>query len=302
MTTVLVFGATGDQGWPLMRALFKHGFHVRAATRQPNAFPRDHFPEAEIVGASFEDVASLIAACKGADAIAMNLPFSFDRAYARMMGENICKAALAAGTVRKVVFNTSCVIAPKDIGLAAHDGRRDIEAAMAASGLAWASIRSVVFMDNMIRAWVKPAIVNHGVFAYPARDDLKINFVCLDDVGAYMAAAAAEPRVTAHAFSIGGPEALTGHEAAARLSVALGKPVRFQSLKPEEFARGMAKLITGSDHVEPNSMWSRVAQFYQWYNDQPESPLVVDLRPALALLPVRPTPLLVWAKGQSWTA
>ncbi|MDX2236353.1 MAG: NmrA family NAD(P)-binding protein [Hyphomonadaceae bacterium] len=302
MTTVLVFGATGDQGLPLMRALTAQGFRVRAATRQPDAFPRDPFPHVEIVGAAFEDVASLTKACAGADAIAMNLPFSFDRAYARMMGENICAAARAAGSVRKIVFNTSCVIAPTDIGLAAHDGRRDIEAAMAASGLAWASIRSVVFMDNILRPWVKPAILSHGVFAYPARDDLKINFVCLDDVAAYMAAAVAEPRVTAHAFAIGGPEALTGHDAAARLSVALNRPIRFQSLKPAEFARGMAKLITGSDHVEPNSMWSRVAQFYAWYNDQPQSPLEVDLRPALALLPVQPTPMLVWAKRQDWSA
>lgn len=299
MKTVLVFGATGDQGLPLMSALTAHDFRVRAATRQPDLFPRELFPKADVVAASFEDVASLKSACKGVDAIAMNLPFTFDRSYARMMGDNICKAARATG-VQKIVFNTSCVIAPKDIGLAAHDGRRDIEAAMAESGMAWASIRSVVFMDNMIRAWVKPAIVNHGVFAYPARDDLKISFVCLDDVGAYMAAAVAEPRVTAHAFSIGGPESLTGHEAAERLSVALGKPVRFQSLKPEEFARGMAKLVTGSDHVEPGSMWGRVAEFYSWYNTQPTSPLEVDLRPALALLPVKPTPMLVWAKRQIW--
>ncbi len=299
MKTVLVYGATGDQGIPLLRALLGAGLKVRAATRDPEHFPKADFPTVDVVGASFEDKASLVAAGRGVDAIAMNLPFSFDRSYCQMMGENITAAAVEAG-VRKIVFNTSCVIAPKDNGLQAHDGRRDIEAAMAASGLEWASLRSVVFMENMIRPWVKPSIVKHSIYPYPAKDDLKISFVCLDDVAAYMAAAVLEDRVNAHAFSIGGPETLTGHEAAARLSVALGREIKFHSLHPDEFARSMAKLVDGVDEAPVGGMWDRVAAFYRWYNAEPQSPLAVDLSPALALLPVRPTPLLVWAKQIDW--
>jgi NAD(P)H dehydrogenase (quinone) len=299
MKKVLVYGATGDQGLPLLRSLLAAGLTVRAATREPSTFPTTEFSQVEVVAASFDNPESLRKASKGVDAIAMNLPFSFDRAYCQMMGENISRAAKESG-VRKIVFNTSCVIASKDNGLPAHDGRRDIEAAISSTGLEWASLRSVVFMDNMIRPWVKPSIVNHGVYPYPAKDDLKISFVCLEDVAAYMTAAVLEDRVTAHTFDIGGPEALTGHEAAERLSLAVGREVCFKSLHPDEFARGMAKLVTGSDEVPAGSIWDRMADFYRWYNSEPISPLIVDLSPALGLLPVRPTPLLVWAKSQVW--
>ncbi|MBI1252248.1 MAG: NAD(P)H-binding protein [Alphaproteobacteria bacterium] len=300
MPTVLVYGATGDQGLPLMRGLLGAGLTLRAATRDPSHFPKSEFPSVTPVAASFSDRGSLYEASRGVDMIAMNLPFTFNRDEAAMMGENICAAAKDAG-VKKIVFNTSCVIAPTDVGLSAHDGRRDIEASMEASGLEFAVIRSAVFMDNMIRPWVKPSIVNHDIYPYPASDDLKISFISIEDVAAYMVAALMSPHATAHRFSVGGPEALTGHEAAERVSIAAGRKIRFQPLKPEEFARGVAKLVTGSEEVTPGSIWEGMAEFYQWYNEQPQSPVDIDLRPALKVLPVRPTPLLVWAMGQDWS-
>lgn len=68
-----------------------------------------------------------------------------------------------------------------------------------------------------------------------------------------------------------------------------------------ERADGMSQLVTGSAHFVAGSMYDRIAEFYRWHNAQPVSPLAVDLRPVLADLAVRPTPMLVWAKEQDWT-
>lgn len=300
METVLIFGATGDQGHSLMRQLVAAGYRVRAATRDPAQFPRDRFPGVEPVSADFADQPSLDAATAGCSGIVMHLPFTFDRNYARLMGRNIGLAAKRAGA-GKIVFHTSCVVMDEDLGIAGHDGRRDIEAELAASGVPYVFIRSAVFMDNMARVWVKPAIVNHGVFAYPAKPDLAVAWTDQEDIAAYMIAAFRHPRLVADRFTVGGPEILTGSQVADRLTEALGRPVQFQSLDPDDFARAMSKLVTGVAAFEKGSLYDRMAEFYRWYNAQPVSPLAIDLRPALAVLPVRPTPLLVWAKRQDWT-
>lgn len=300
MDTVLVFGATGDQGHSLLRQAVAAGYRVRAATRDPARFAVAAFPGVTPLAADFDDQASLDAAAAGCSGIVMHLPFTFDRDYARRMGRNIGVAAKRAG-VGKIVFHTSCVVMDEDLGIAGHDGRRDIEAELAASGVPYVFIRSAVFMDNMVRVWVKPAIVRHGVFAYPARPDLGVAWTDQEDIAAYMLAALAHPRLVADRFTVGGPEILTGGEVAARLSEALGRPVAFRSLDPDEFAGAMSKLVTGSAAFERGSLYDRMAEFYRWYNAQPVSPLAIDLRPVLAVLAVRPTPLLVWAKAQDWS-
>nr|WP_310522744.1 NmrA family NAD(P)-binding protein [Polymorphobacter sp.] len=299
MQTILVFGATGDQGHALLNRLLAGGYRVRAATREPAKFPVARYPGVEAVAADFDDQASLDAAAQGADGIVMHLPFTFDRAYAVMMGRGIAQAAKKA-RLGRIVFHTSCVVMDTDLGLSAHDGRRDIERELEASGVTCVFIRSAVFMDNIVRVWAKPAVVNHGVFAYPCKPDLRISWVSQDDIAAYMIAAY-ELAAPARQYLVGGPEALVGDEVAARLSTAIGRPVTFRSLHPDEFAGSMSKLVTGSEKFEPGSIYDRIAEFYRWYNAQSVSPLVVDLRPVLAVMAVRPTPLLVWAGEHDWS-
>lgn len=299
MTTVLIFGATGDQGHSLMRQLTAADYGVRAATRQPAAFDRAAFPGVEPVAADFADQASLDAAAAGTDGILMHLPFTFDREYARSMGRGIAAAA-AKARVARIVFHTSCVVMDHDIGLLGHDARRDIEAALTASGVPCNFIRSTVFMDNMVRVWAKPSIVDHGIFAYPCKPELGVAWVSQEDIAAAMIAAFGAD-VGGRNFLVGGPEVLTGADVAERLSVALGRRIVFRSLHPDEFASAMSKLVTGVEGFEPGSMYDRIADFYRWYNAQATSPLAVDLKPLLGTLAVRPTPLLAWAKQQDWT-
>jgi len=261
------------------------------------ATPHPDVPE---VAADLYDVASLTAAFKGQDALAMHLPFEFDRDRAATMGRNIAAAARAAG-LQKIVFNTSCFVADHDLDLSAHDGRRDIERAIHDSGVPYVIIEPMVFMDNITRIWSRPAIVNSGIFAYPAAETLKISWVCLEDVAAYMVSALLHEDLIADRIAVGGPEALVGAEVAERLSAAAGRSVRFQSLSPDEFAARMSELVTGSREVQPASIYDGMAKFYRWYNDQPVSPVSLDTVPAARLLGVTPTPFAEWATRQDWS-
>ena len=298
---VVVLGASADQGVPLVAALKKAGMHPTAAARRMDAMASTPFPDTPTVFADITDQDSLEAAFKGQDALAMHLPFEHNRAVAASYGKHIAAAAKAAG-LKKIVFNTSCYIADRELGVSAHDGRRDIEQAIRDSGINHVFIEPVVFMNNMIAPWCKPSIVKHGMFAYPASETLKISFISLDDVGALMAAALQTDAVDGQSVPIGGPEALTGFDIAKTLSKVSGRDIKFNSLSPTEFAENISELVTGSRVIPKGSVYNGMALFYTFYNEQPVSPLAVDPDSFLQKLPVKLTSFEDWAAQQNWNA
>ncbi len=274
--------------------------HPVAALRNPAALANTSFADVQTVSADLYDKQSLIAAAQDMDAIAMHLPFVFDLKKAAQLGRNVA-AAVKDSSVRKIVFNTSCYVADEDNGNPAHDGRRAIEQAIIDSGVEYAIFETKVFMDNMIRSWNKPSIVNSSIFAYPAKPDLKISWICLDDVAAFMVEALQNDDLSSGRYAIGGPQALIGDEVAEILSEVADKPVTFKSMSPDEFASAMSLLVTGSATVEPKSIYSGMASFYSFYNEQPISPLIADIDEMAKFFKTRPTPLAEWAAKQDWT-
>ena len=299
MNKILVYGATGDQGLPLIDELLKNGYKVRAASRNPDDFNAYNPDDVEAVKADLFDIESLRNASKDIDGIAMNLPFVFDKEIAKTWGENITRSGYDAG-IKKIVFNTSCYVAPNDNGLAAHDGRRAIEKAMEESGMEYVVIRSMVFMDNLTRFWSKPSITNNNTFAYPCSPELKISWVCLEDVAKFMVASLSSSSMKADKIYVGGPEILLGKEVAERFSRALGREIIFKSLEPQNFAGAMSKLVTGSEVYEDQSIYGGMAAFYSWYNQQNPSPLAVDMNPLYKSLNLKPTYFEDWIKSHNW--
>lgn len=301
ISKVCVLGAPADQGQPLVAELLAHGFQVTAGVRRADAMAGTPFPDLPTVHADITDADAMASAFAGQDAAAFHLPFEFDRARAAHFGTQIAEGARRAG-LKKIIFNTACYVADHDLDLSAHDGRRDIERALEETGIPCVFIEPTVFMDNQYRIWTRPLIMREGIFAYPAKPDLKINWVCLEDVAQAMRRALQTDAADGQHVPLGGPEALTGDEVAANLSEAIGRPVRFQSLAPEEFAARMSELVTGSREVTPLSIYDGMAKFYSFYNSQATSPLVVDPKHAHDLLGMEPTRHLDWAKSKDWSA
>ncbi|WP_296678896.1 SDR family oxidoreductase [Novosphingobium sp.] len=297
---VIVFGASADQGIPLVNALQRRGFSLTAGARRADAMAGTPFPDLRVVHADITDSDTLKAAFAGQDALVMHLPFEFNRERAASFGRAIAVGAKGSG-LRKIVFNTSCFVADHDLDLTAHDGRRDIERALEGTGIPCVFIEPTVFMDNIVRAWTKPSIVNNSIFAYPAAPDLKISWIALSDVSEYMAASLETDRADGRHIPVGGPEALTGDEVAQRLSAEIGKPVVFRSLDPGDFAASMSELVTGSRTLTPGTPYEGMAKFYRFYNTQPQSPLLVDPGKTAELIDVTPTRMSEWLKRWDWT-
>ncbi|MBV7265684.1 SDR family oxidoreductase [Erythrobacter ani] len=296
---VCFLGAPADQGQPLVAELLGAGFGVTAGVRREDAMAGTPWPDLPTVHADITDADAMARAFAGQDAAAFHLPFEFDREKAAHFGRQIAEGARRAG-LKKIVFNTACYVADHDLGLSAHDGRRDIERALEETGIPCVFIEPTVFMDNQYRIWTRPLIMRDGIFAYPAKPDLKINWVCLEDVAQAMRRALQTDAADGMHVPLGGPQALVGDEVAANLSKAIGRPVRFQSLAPEEFAARMSELVTGSREVAPLSIYDGMAKFYAFYNSRATSPLVVDPQSATDLLGMEHTSHLDWAKSKDW--
>ena len=138
------------------------------------------------------------------------------------------------------------------------------------------------------------------IFAYPCSETLKISWICLEDVAAFMVAALSDKEVKADKITVGGPEILLGNEVAERFSNVLGRKITFQSLEPNTFARQMSKLVTGSEEYEKPSIYGGMAAFYRWYNEQNPSPLAIEMSDLYEKFSIKPTYFEDWIKKHDW--
>ncbi len=135
MNTILVTGATGNIGRPLVMLLAAKGMHVRAVSRDP---VRAALP------AGVEAVESAIAGVAGSRAVFLN-----SRALQDDLGGTV-EAAREAGVGRLVAL--SAINADDDFARQPSrvrgDRNKEVEELAVGSGLEWVSLRQTVFASN----------------------------------------------------------------------------------------------------------------------------------------------------------
>lgn len=282
--TIVVHGATGAQGAPVVRHLLDMGHRVRAAVRNHRAsLP----PGAEPVVADLNDTASLAAAYGEADAVVVQLPLVFAADTAVPQAESVLAALHKAGVAR-AVFNTGGVLADKPVGIPFVDAR----ALMIARLHECAATASVVapartYLENLAAPW-SAAQVRAGEIAYPLPSDLPVPWLALDDFGAAVAELATVPEPPP-LHIVAGPESLTGDQVAAGLSAALRQEVRWKTIRPAEYEQMLAPYL-GQEAA------AGVAAAY--LPPSPGTPL--PPAPDPAIVRIAPTTLRDWATRQHW--
>jgi uncharacterized protein YbjT (DUF2867 family) len=216
---ILVIGATGNVGRPLVKALLARGEAVKAASR--NGKPVDG---AEGVVFDVADPMTFPHAFEDVDRAFVMLPSGYTEAKALL--SPIIEAAATRGV--KVVLQSV-------LGVDADDSipYRQAEIALEKSGVRWVVLRPNWFTDNFVNYW-KPGIDAAGVIAVPAADG-KSSFIDARDIADSAAAALTTDRFDGKAFNLTGPEALGYAEAAALISEAIGKPVAYQAVDDDTF-------------------------------------------------------------------
>ncbi|GAA2080743.1 NmrA/HSCARG family protein [Streptomyces albiaxialis] len=243
-TTVLVTGATGQQGGATARHLLAAGWHVRALVRDPAA-PAARALEAagaELARGDMGDRPSLDRALRGAyGAFSVQpttgtpgVPPDFTADDEVRLGTRVAEAAAEAG-VRHLVY-ASVGGAERDPGIRRWETKWRIERRIAALGLPATVLRPVRFMEN--QADPRHGVGRDGVLSGVFEPGTPVQLIAADDIGAFAALALADPdHYVGRALELAGDE-LTMPRVAAAIGEATGRDVRYRPVSREDLADG----------------------------------------------------------------
>lgn len=216
--TILVLGATGNVGGPLVKTLIERGERVRAASRSGRAVAG-----AEGVVFDYADPATIAPAFAGVDRAFIMLPSG----HVNIKELLLPVVAAAAAAKVKIVFQSA-------LGVDADDSipYRQVELAIERAGVPYVILRPNWFADNFHTFW--KAGIDQGVIAVPAAAG-KSSFIDARDIAASAAAALTTPAFDGRAFNLTGPQAWSYGEAAELIAQTLAKDVRYLPIDDETF-------------------------------------------------------------------
>jgi uncharacterized protein YbjT (DUF2867 family) len=288
---ILVYGANSAQGAPIVKRLLKEAYSVRVFVRDRNK-AQSLFPASvEIFTGTLEDQDSLKRANEGIERVFLVLPLEYRFDMAITQGYNAINAARDAG-VEVLVFNTSTFIPKQTTDAAAFEIKRNVEQYLHKSGVPYIILRPPVYMDNLATPWSMPGIVHQSVIAYPLSPDIKVSWICLNDVADFAIAALKRPELAGSTFDIGGAEAVNGQEIAARFTKVLNRPFIYQQIPIDGFEQGLNQAFG-----EPTG--TEIAKIYHWREAHPEDG-AIDMGAVLQKLPVNLTTFGQWIKAVEW--
>jgi uncharacterized protein YbjT (DUF2867 family) len=227
---ILVTGATGNTGRPLVEALVRAGAPVRAMVRDQAS--RAKLPDGvQVAVADFEDPASLAAALDGAGRAYLVTPSS-EQAEAQQ--KRFADLAAAAGVRHLVVL--SQLAAAEDSPVRFLRYHAAVERHVRDLGIGYTFLRPNLFFQGLL-ALAKP-IAAEGRFFAPI-GDAPVSAVDVRDIADVAAAVLTQAGHEGATYTLTGPAAVTHAEMAAALGAALGRGITFTDVPPEAFAESL---------------------------------------------------------------
>lgn len=126
-------------------------------------------------------------------------------------------------------------------------GAQRAEAALQASGVPWTNVRASWFNQNFSEGYLIDGVLA-GEVALPA-GAVPEPFIDADDIADVVVAALTEERHANRLYEVTGPRALTFAEAVSEIVAAVGRPIRYMEISPEEFATGLRQAGVPDDIV-----------------------------------------------------
>ncbi|MEU7742385.1 NmrA/HSCARG family protein [Nonomuraea sp. NPDC049158] len=235
--TVLVTGATGQQGGATARALLAAGWHVKALVRDPDSAAAGLLAKAgaELVPGDMGDRESLTEAVRGAYGVFSVQPAAgppHGVAEEVRLGVNVADAAHEAG-VRHLVY-ASVGGADRDTSISHWNTKWEIERHIRALGLPATILRPVMFMENHTRPHY--GVTGEGALVRIIPPKATVQLIAVTDIGAFAALAFADPdRYLGLALELAGDE-LSRADLVAAITRATGRPVNVEPIPAERRA------------------------------------------------------------------
>ena len=230
---IVITGATGNVGQPLVELLADAGHTVTAVSRAKSA-PLPSRPGVVPAVADLSDAATLAPALTGADALFLIV----SGAGAHVDGPTLMKHAEAAG-VRRVVLLSSQAVGTRP-GTPSHAPLAELEEAVRGSAMEWTILRPGGFASNAL-AWVPMIKETNAVHA--PYGDVALPVVDPLDIAEVAAATLTEDGHSGRTYEITGPTATTPRERVEEIAAATGRPLEFVELTPEEAQSQMLEFM-----------------------------------------------------------
>lgn len=232
---IVVTGATGNVGRPLVAELVAAGVEVRAVSRRPDtaAFPG----EVKVVDAA-------AAAIPGASAVFLN-----SRALGDDM-ESVVRLAQRHAVTKLVAL--SAINADDDFSRQPSryrgDRNKEIEQLAVASGLPWVSLRPSVFATNFAGMWagqIRAGDVVNGPYAAASSAPIVER-----DIAAVAARALLSDEFVGQRIPLTGPQALTNTEMVDIIGSVLHRPLRYNEIPAELVRQRFIALGFGTEFAD----------------------------------------------------
>ncbi len=217
--TIVVLGSTGNIGRPLVEELVRKKADVHPASRK--------------TGFELGDVSTYARTFEGADSLFLLTPVDPRTVE---LTRKVIDAAKRAG-VRRVV-KVSALGASATARMTFGKWHHEAENVVRESGLEWTFLQPNGFMQNFVNAYA-PVIKAQGAFYLPL-GDAKISWVDTRDIAA-AAAVALNGGHGGKTIVLTGPESLSGADCASKLSIVVGRDIRYVAVGEEQARQGMGK-------------------------------------------------------------
>jgi uncharacterized protein YbjT (DUF2867 family) len=280
--SILVTGATGQQGGATARALLAKGHAVRAMTRNPEGDAAKALAAlgAVIVRGDLDDPSSLESAMDGVWGV-FGLQNTWEAGVEQeeAQGKRLVDAAKAAGVQHYVYASVGS--AHLGTGIPHFDNKSRVEDHLRTAGLpSFTIIRPVFFMENLLSPWFKPAI-DEGNLAVGIAPTTALQMIAVRDIGEYgRIAFERHAELNGRGIDVAGDE-LTMPEAAAIIAQHAGRAVTHFQVPIEDvrsFSEDFAAMLEWFDAVGYSAPIAENAEEFG----------------------IPPTPFADWAAGAAW--
>ncbi len=244
--TILVVGASGALGRPVVQMLRAKGLAVRALSRHPEQAVDLAGLGAEVVAGDLADPISIERACTGVTRVLACAHGLLGRGRQRMemiddAGHRTLIAASVAVGVQRFVY-TSAWGARPDHPVDFFRTKHAIEQVLRASGLDAVILRPTAFMEHHAHEFNGKGLLEKGKVQLIGPGTKPRNFVCARDVAQFAVRALLEDPPAFRSLAIGGPGHYSNLEVAALYARSAGLPLRVSHL-PASVAALLGRVI-----------------------------------------------------------
>jgi len=221
---ILIAGATGTIGLPVVKSLCERGESIRALVRSEKSSERLRaLGVAEVSVGDLRNRADLRSALNGCHSFFHVMPpFSEDEFE---VGRQAVEVACGTG-VEHIVFNS--VFHPQMSDMPHHAKKLRVEEQLIKSGLDFNVIQPAMLMQNILGSWNR--VRDEAVFPALSASDRKFALVDAEDVGEAIANVLTDKTLRNATFELAGPDTLTYEEMAGIIGRELETPIRVSVL------------------------------------------------------------------------